>query len=100
MVDGQVGGKKSPEAQGERRRACKSGVHERAPKARGEQRSPRASTEAQEEEALEGQEERSSRESAAGPGRAPEVQKEQRPGGSEDPRRAAREERVQSQREW
>ena len=38
--------------------------------------------------------------SAGSPGRPPEVQKEQRPGGSSDPRRAAREEREQTQREW
>ena len=43
VVDGQVCGKKSPEAQGERWRACKSGVQERAPKAQGEHRSPRRS---------------------------------------------------------
>ena len=43
VVDGQVCGKKSPKAQGERWRACKSGVQGRAPKGLGEYRSPRRS---------------------------------------------------------
>ena len=39
------------------------------------------------------------RESAGGPGRLPEIQEEWRPGESGDPRKAAREERVQTQRD-
>ena len=43
VVDGQVCGKKSPKAQGEHRRGCKSGVQERAPKAQAEHKSLRRS---------------------------------------------------------
>jgi len=86
------------EAQGERRGARKSGAQERAPKAQGEHRSPRRSIERLGRAELKRERRRSSK--SGGQGRALEVQKEQRPRGSGDPRRAAREQRVQTQREW
>ena len=74
VVDGQVGGKKSPEAQGECWRACKSRVQERAPKAQGEHRSPRRSVGRLGRASK--REHRRPRESATGLERAPEAQGE------------------------
>ena len=97
-VDGQVCGKKSSEAQGERWRVCKSGVQERAPKAQGEHRSPRRSVRRAGRAPKRAR--RRPRESATGLERVPEAQ-----GGcgrfrkNGDPRKAAREERVQTQKD-
>ena len=72
VVDGQLCGKKSREAQGVRWRACKSGVQGRAPKAQGEYRSPRRNV--RRSGRVPKRARRRPRESATGLERAPEAQ--------------------------
>ena len=89
-VDEQACGKKSPEAQGERWRACTSGVQERAPKAQGEHRSLRSSVGRSGRAPK--RERGRPRESAGGSART-EAQRERRPKESDEGR-----ERVQTQK--